>query len=91
MKILSPFKALVNHRAVFSLLFALALAAGVASRAGRAQEAAYRNPNLPIEARVAAVALDSGAIGEKIQVQAVESRQVLFATVTGRDACEIKL
>ncbi|MEQ1893631.1 MAG: flagellar basal body P-ring formation chaperone FlgA [Planctomycetota bacterium] len=44
-----------------------------------------------IEARVAAVALDSGVVGEKIQVQAVESRQVLFATVTGRDACEIKL
>lgn len=44
-----------------------------------------------IEARVAAVALDTGAVGQKIQVQAVESRQVLTATVTGRDACEIKL
>jgi len=44
-----------------------------------------------IEARVAAVALDSGSVGQKIQVQAVESRQVLHATVTGRDACEIRL
>jgi len=44
-----------------------------------------------IEARVAAVALDTGTVGQKIQVQAVESRQVLTATVTGRDACEIKL
>jgi flagella basal body P-ring formation protein FlgA len=44
-----------------------------------------------IEARVAAVALDSGTVGDKVQVQAVESRQILSATVTGRDACEIKL
>jgi len=44
-----------------------------------------------IEARLAAVALDTGSVGQKVQVQAVESRQILTATVTGRDACEIKL
>lgn len=44
-----------------------------------------------IEARVAAVARDTGSIGDKIQVQAIESGQLLTATITGRDACEIKL
>jgi flagella basal body P-ring formation protein FlgA len=44
-----------------------------------------------IEARVSAVALETGSIGERVRVKTVEARQELVATVIGRDLCEITL
>jgi len=44
-----------------------------------------------IEARVSAVARDTGSVGERIRVTTVEGRQELVATVVGRDLCEITL
>jgi flagella basal body P-ring formation protein FlgA len=45
----------------------------------------------PIEARVSALALETGAIGERIRVKTTESGQELVATIVGRDLCEISL
>jgi len=44
-----------------------------------------------IEARVAAVAGDTGSVGERIRVTTVEGHKELMATVVGRDLCEISL
>jgi len=45
----------------------------------------------PIEARVSALALETGSVGQRIRVKAIDSGQEMVATVTGRDACEITL
>ncbi len=44
-----------------------------------------------IEARVSAVALETGAVGERIRVKTLESGQELVATIAGRELCEIVL
>jgi flagella basal body P-ring formation protein FlgA len=44
-----------------------------------------------IEARVSALALETGAVGERIRVKTIEAGQELLATVIGRDLCEISL
>ena len=44
-----------------------------------------------IEARVAALALETGAVGDRIRVRTNDSAQELLATVVGRDLCEIQL
>jgi flagella basal body P-ring formation protein FlgA len=44
-----------------------------------------------IEARVSAVALETGTVGERIRVKTTEAGQELVATVIGRDLCEISL
>lgn len=44
-----------------------------------------------IEARVSALALETGSIGQRIRVKTVESGQEMVATIVGRDACEISL
>lgn len=44
-----------------------------------------------IEARVAALALETGSLGERIRVKTVEAGQELVATIVGRDLCEISL
>lgn len=45
----------------------------------------------PIEARVSALALETGSVGERIRVKTVEAGQELVATIVGRDLCEISL
>lgn len=45
----------------------------------------------PIEARVSALALETGSLGERIRVKTVEAGQELVATIVGRDLCEISL
>jgi flagella basal body P-ring formation protein FlgA len=45
----------------------------------------------PIEARVSALALETGSVGDRIRVRTVEAGQELLATVVGRDLCEIVL
>jgi len=45
----------------------------------------------PIEARVSALALETGAVGDRIRIKTVEAGQELVATVVGRDLCEITL
>jgi flagellar basal body P-ring formation protein FlgA len=45
----------------------------------------------PIEARVSAVALETGSVGDRIRVKTVEAQQELVATIVGRDLCEISL
>jgi flagella basal body P-ring formation protein FlgA len=45
----------------------------------------------PIEARVSALALETGSVGERIRVKTVEAGQELVATIVGRDLCEITL
>jgi flagella basal body P-ring formation protein FlgA len=45
----------------------------------------------PIEARVSALALETGSVGERIRIKTVEAGQELVATVVGRDLCEISL
>jgi flagella basal body P-ring formation protein FlgA len=42
-----------------------------------------------IEARVPALALETGLVGDRIRVRTTESGQELSATVTGRDQCEL--
>jgi len=44
-----------------------------------------------IEARVSALALETGSVGERIRVKTVEAGQELVATIVGRDLCEISL
>lgn len=44
-----------------------------------------------IEARVSALALETGSVGQRIRVKTVEAGQELVATVVGRDLCEISL
>lgn len=44
-----------------------------------------------IEARVSALALETGTVGERIRVKTVEAGQELVATIVGRDLCEISL
>jgi flagella basal body P-ring formation protein FlgA len=44
-----------------------------------------------IEARVSALALETGAVGDRIRVKTIEAGQELVATVIGRDLCEISL
>ncbi|HEX6885523.1 MAG TPA: flagellar basal body P-ring formation chaperone FlgA [Planctomycetota bacterium] len=44
-----------------------------------------------IEARVSAVALETGSVGDRIRVKTADGRQELVATVVGRDLCEITL
>ena len=44
-----------------------------------------------IEARVSALALETGAVGDRIRIKTVEAGQELVATVVGRDLCEISL
>jgi len=44
-----------------------------------------------IEARVSAVALQSGAIGDKIRIQTANGAQELIARITSRDACLLDL
>ncbi len=45
----------------------------------------------PIEARVSALALETGSVGDRIRIKTVEAGQELVATVIGRDLCEISL
>jgi len=45
----------------------------------------------PIEARVSALALETGSVGDRIRIKTVEAGQELVATVVGRDLCEITL
>lgn len=45
----------------------------------------------PIEARVSALALETGSVGDRIRVKTIEAGQELVATIVGRDACEISL
>jgi flagella basal body P-ring formation protein FlgA len=45
----------------------------------------------PIEARVSAVALETGSVGDRIRVRAFDSGQELVVTVVGRDLCELTL
>lgn len=45
----------------------------------------------PIEARVSALALETGSVGDRIRIKTVEAGQELVATVVGRDLCEISL
>ena len=44
-----------------------------------------------IEARVSALALETGSVGDRIRIKTVEAGQELVATVIGRDLCEISL
>lgn len=44
-----------------------------------------------IEARVSALALETGSVGQRIRVKTVDAGQELVATVVGRDLCEISL
>jgi flagella basal body P-ring formation protein FlgA len=44
-----------------------------------------------IEARVSVLALDSGAVGDRVRVKTFDSGKELTAFVTGRDQCEIVL
>ena len=44
-----------------------------------------------IEARVSALALETGSVGERIRVKTVDAGQELVATIVGRDLCEISL
>jgi len=44
-----------------------------------------------IEARVAAVALETGAVGDRIRLKTVDAGQELVATIVGHDLCELKL
>ena len=44
-----------------------------------------------IEARVSAVALEPGAVGDRVRVRAADSNQTLLATVRSADYCEIDL
>ena len=44
-----------------------------------------------IEARVSALALESGAIGDRIRLRTLESGQELTANIVSRDLCEIDL
>jgi|SRR5262245_17255155 len=45
----------------------------------------------PIEARVSALALETGSVGERIRIKTVDVGQELVATIIGRDLCEISL
>jgi flagella basal body P-ring formation protein FlgA len=45
----------------------------------------------PIEARVSALALETGSVGDRIRIRTAGSGQELAATVVGRDLCEISL
>jgi flagella basal body P-ring formation protein FlgA len=45
----------------------------------------------PVEARVSALALETGTVGDRIRVKTVDAGQELVATVVGRDQCEISL
>ncbi|HED65197.1 MAG TPA: flagellar basal body P-ring formation protein FlgA [Planctomycetes bacterium] len=45
----------------------------------------------PIEARVAAVALESGAVGDRIRVRTQDAAKELVATIESRDLCSIDL
>lgn len=45
----------------------------------------------PIEARVSAVALETGSVGDRIRVRTTEAGQELVATIIGRDLCELSL
>jgi len=45
----------------------------------------------PIEARVSALALETGSVGDRIRVKTNDSGQELQAVVVGRDLCEIVL
>ena len=45
----------------------------------------------PIEARVSALALESGAIGDRIRVRTLDSGQELVAYIVSRDLCKIDL
>jgi flagella basal body P-ring formation protein FlgA len=45
----------------------------------------------PIQASVSALALETGAVGDRVRVRTIESGQELQATVVGRDMCEISL
>jgi flagella basal body P-ring formation protein FlgA len=44
-----------------------------------------------IEARVSALALETGSVGDRIRVKTTDNGQELVATVVGRDLCEITL
>jgi len=44
-----------------------------------------------IEARVSALALDTGSIGQRIRVKTTTSGQEMLATIVSRDVCEITL
>ncbi len=44
-----------------------------------------------IEASVSVVALETGAVGDRVRVKAIDSGKELSAFVTGRDQCEIVL
>jgi flagella basal body P-ring formation protein FlgA len=44
-----------------------------------------------IEARVSAVALETGAVGDRVRVRTLQAGQEMQATVVGRDLCEIVL
>ena len=45
----------------------------------------------PIEARVSALALESGAIGDRIRLRTLDSGQELVAYIVSRDLCKIDL
>jgi flagella basal body P-ring formation protein FlgA len=45
----------------------------------------------PIEARVPALALETGSVGDRIRVKTIEAGAELVATVVGRDLCEVSL
>lgn len=44
-----------------------------------------------IEARVSALALETGSVGQRIRVRTVDAGHELVATIVGRDLCEISL
>lgn len=44
-----------------------------------------------IEARVSALALETGSVGDRIRIKTLEAGQELVATVVARDLCEISL
>ena len=45
----------------------------------------------PVEARVSALALETGSVGERIRVKTVEAGQDPLPTIVGRDVSEISL
>jgi flagella basal body P-ring formation protein FlgA len=44
-----------------------------------------------VEARVSAVALETGSVGDRIRVKTADGRQELVATIVGQDQCSITL
>ena len=44
-----------------------------------------------IEARVAAIALESGSVGDRIRIRTLEGDKELVAIVTSRESCRIDL